>query len=75
MFPLGGKRLGPYGFRCRVLGNETDYDFVLTVNTSYKLFDDQGKEVDISKATRVDEKFESIELKFDKCAEDWCKGP
>jgi len=75
MFPLGGKRLGPYGFRCRVKGNETNYDLVLSVNTSYKLLDAEGKDADISIATRVDEKFRSIELKFDKCLEDWCKAP
>jgi len=58
-----------------VKGNETNYDLVLSVNTSYKLFDAEGKDADISKATRVDEKFGSIELEFDKCLEDWCKAP
>jgi hypothetical protein len=62
MFPLGGRRLGPYEIRCRNKGSKTDYDLLLIVNTKYKMYDNGGNEVDIDKATRIDEKFVSIQL-------------
>jgi len=74
MFPLGGKRLGPYYIRCRQKGSKSDYSLALVVNTSAKLLDDSGSEVDITKATRIEETLESIQLKSDPCKEKYCKG-
>jgi hypothetical protein len=62
MFPLGGKRLGPYQVQCRLKGTKTDYNLLLIVNTTYKMYDDTGKEADIDKATKVDERFVSIQI-------------
>ena len=66
MFPLGGTRLGPYQIQCRLKGTKTDYDLLLIVNTTYKMYDDTSKEVDIDKATRVNEKFVSIQISIYK---------
>lgn len=75
MYPLGGKRLGPYKLQCRPKGAKDNYDFEVRVNTFVTLFDDDGKEVDISQATRVTEKATSIELIYEACKQDWCKEP
>jgi hypothetical protein len=66
MFPLGGKRLGPYQMPCRLKGATTGYNLLLIVNTEYTMYDDTGKEVDIDKATKVDERFESIQIRIYK---------
>jgi hypothetical protein len=62
MFPLGGMRLGPYQVPCRLKGSTTDYSLLLIVNTKYTMYDDTGKEVNVDKATKVDERFESIQI-------------
>jgi hypothetical protein len=62
MFPLGGMRLGPYQVPCRLKGTTTDYNLLLIVNTKYTMYDDAGKEVDVDKGTKVDERFESIQI-------------
>jgi hypothetical protein len=62
MYPLGGKRLGPYQVPCRLRGTTTDYNLLLIVNTKYTMYDDTGKEVDVDKATKIDERFVSIQI-------------
>ncbi len=74
-YPLGGKRLGPYERRIRPKGSKGNFDFILTINTSYKGYNDVGKEVDVTEATKIDEKLTSIDLRYDPCKEDWCKAP
>ncbi len=51
-----------------------NFDFILTVNTTYKGYDANGKEVDVIRATKIDQKLTSIELRYDPCKEDWCKS-
>lgn len=75
MYPLAGKRLGPYVLWCRPKGTKDNYDFEVRVNTFFTFFNDDGKEVDVSQATRVTEKATSIELIYDACKQDWCKAP
>ena len=67
--------MGPYERRCRPKGSKENFDFILTVNTSYKGFNADGKEVDVMQAIKIDEKMISIDLRYDICAEDWCKAP
>ena len=74
-YPLGGKRLGPYERRIRPKGSKSNFDFVLTINTSYRGYNTEGKEVDVTEATKIDEKLTSIDLRYDPCKEDWCKAP
>jgi hypothetical protein len=74
-YPPGGKRLGPYERRCRPKGTKSNFDFVLTINTSYKGYNAEGKEVDVIKAIKIDERLTSINLRYDPCKEDWCKAP
>ncbi|MGE5843106.1 MAG: hypothetical protein ACM335_12540 [Deltaproteobacteria bacterium] len=73
-YPLGGMRLGPYTRRCRATGSKGNFDFVLTLNTSYKGFDAHGRQVDVIEAVKIDEELVSIDLRYDACKEDWCKA-
>ncbi len=73
-YPLGGKRLGPYERRVRPKGSKSNFDFVLTINTSYAGYDSDGKKVDVIKATTVDERMTSINLRYELCVENWCKA-
>jgi len=75
IYPLGGRRLGPYQRRVRPKGSKGNFDLILTVNTYSKGLDDSGNEVDVTKATKIDEQLISIDLKYDACKEDWCKAP
>ncbi|MGA2954846.1 MAG: hypothetical protein ABSF48_03900 [Thermodesulfobacteriota bacterium] len=47
-YSLGGKRLGPYERRVRTKGSGGNFDFVLTVNTSYQGYDAKGKTVEVT---------------------------
>lgn len=74
-YPLGGTRLGPFTRRCRPKDWNGNFDFILTVNTTYKGYDANGKEVDVKQAIKIDQKLTSIELRYAACEEDWCKTP
>lgn len=73
-YPLGGKRLGPYGFQCRLKGEKGPLNLLLTINTTWKLFDGKGTEVDVSKATVTKELFTSIQVERKDCKEKWCSA-
>lgn len=73
-FPLGGKRLGPYGFQCRHRGDKGPLNLLLTINTTWKLLDATGAEVDVSKATATREQFASIQVERKECKEKWCSA-
>ena len=61
-YPLGGRRLGPYRFFCRVKGERGAASLTLTIRTSWRGYDKSGRPADVARAVRIDERAEGIEL-------------
>ena len=59
-YPSGGKRLGPYERRIRPKGSKNNFDFVLTINTSYRGYNAEGKEVDARRGMLIGPEMKSM---------------
>jgi hypothetical protein len=60
---FGGRRLGPYVILARPKGAAGPFTFEVTVETELICRDAAGKEVDVSKAQTIQEKFASVSVR------------
>lgn len=59
---LGGTRLGPYCVLGRPKGTAGPYSLKVCFNTEYLWFDAAGKKSTLEEATRVEERFVSVDI-------------
>ena len=60
---LGGARLGPYCLLAKPKGSTGPYTLEICFNTDYLWFDARGNESSLTEASRVEERFVSVEIK------------